>query len=196
MANTRPDEKITQASQETAQKVADVTARTARAAADAGERTARAGAEVLQRNAETVQQAWQTGSDMATRLTERSADQVARAFGISGEEAQQAAQMSTRNIAAIVQSSTVIAEGVQSISRECLEFARHRMESNISRLESLMRARTPQDLAVIQSDAVREGLEEFLQSTRRIAELSVHMADEAVRKMTDSVSLERPSRAA
>ncbi len=194
MANPRPDEKITQASQETAQKVADVTARTARAAADAGERTARAGAEVLQRNAETVQQAWQTGSDMATRLTEKSADQVARALGISGDEAQHAAQMSTRNIAAIVQSSTVIAEGVQSISREWLDFARHRMESNINRVETLMRVRTPQDLAVIQSDVVRESLEEFLQSTRRIAELSVHMADEAVRKMTENV--ERTSRAA
>jgi hypothetical protein len=194
MANPRADEKITQASQEAAQKVADATVRTARVTADVGERTARAGAEVLQRNAETVQQAWQSGSDIASRLTEKSADQMARAFGISGEEAQQAAQVSTRNIAAIVQSSTVLAEGVQSISREWLDFTRQRMESNISRLDALMRCRTPQELAVVQSEVVRESLEGFLQSTRRIAELSVQMADTAVRKMTENV--ERTSRAA
>jgi phasin family protein len=194
MANPRPDEKVTQASQETIQKVADAGTRTARTTADTSERAARAGAEVLARNAETVQQAWESGSDIASRLTERSADQMARALGISGEEAQRAAQLSSRNIAAIVQSGTVIAEGVQSISREWFEFTRERMEGTVGRLEALMRCRTPQELAVIQSDAVRENLEGFLQSTRRIAELSVRMADEAVRKITDNI--EQTSRAA
>ncbi len=189
--NPRPDEKITQVGHETAHKTTEETVRVARSAAAASERAARAGADVLQRNAETVQQVWQSGSDMATRLTERSADQVARVFGLSGEEAQQAAQQSTRNIEAIVQSSTVIAEGVQTISREWLDFVRHRMENNINRLESLMRCRSPQDLAVVQSDLVRDSLEGFLQSTRRIAEVSVRMADEAVRKMTDNVERSR-----
>ena len=37
-----------------------------------------------------------------------------------------------------------------------------------------------------QSDFVRDNLEDFVQSTRRIAEISMQMADEATRRMSDA----------
>jgi phasin family protein len=192
MANPRQDEKpAAQAGQDAARKATEEATRTARTIADAGEHAARAGADTMQRNAETVKQAWQSASDMATKLTERSADQLARVFGLSGDEAQHAAQQSSRNFGAIMQSSAALSHGAQNISREWFDFARKRMEENLNLLEALARCRTPQDVAAIQTNVVRENLEDLLQSTRRIADISMRAADEAVRKIADGGDRDR-----
>lgn len=181
MADPRPDAKtVTQNGQEAVRK-----------AADEGVRVTRAGAEAMQRNAKTVEDAWRSGSDLAMRITEQSADQFSRIFGLSGEEAQRAAQTSSRNLHALLQSSTLLAETAQNISREWFEFARARLEHNLSQIEALLRARTPQDLAALQSELLRDNLEGWLQSTRRIAELSARMSDEAARKIGDTVEQAR-----
>ena len=153
---------------------------------DTGANVARAGADMISRNTETVQQAWDSGSKITSKVTERSMDQFARAFGITGENAQHAAQQSSRNLETIVQSGTILASGMQNMLREWLDFARKRTEQNFSRFDTLLSCRTPQELLAAQSDMVRDNLEDFVQSTKRVADISVQMADEALRKMTDS----------
>jgi hypothetical protein len=175
-----------QAAQETTRKIAEETSRAARTAADAGAGAARASADMIQRNAETVQHAWESGSKMATGLAERTAERFARACGISGESAQQATEQSARNLESIVQSGTILAGGMQSISLELLNFARNRLEQNMHRVESLVNCRTPQEVLAVQSDLVRDSLEDFVQSTRHIAAISSQMAEEAVRRMNNS----------
>ena len=156
-------------------------------ASQAVQDAARAGTEILQLNAETVQKALQSSGEIAARLTERSADQFGRMFGISGEEAHKAAQKSSDNLKAIIQSSSVLAEVTQSVSREWANFTRERMEHNLNRFESLLRCRSPQDLAAVQSEFLRDNLESFLQCAGRIAEMSMQTADEATKRMTEAV---------
>jgi hypothetical protein len=182
--------------QNTTRKMADETSRAARTMADVSERAARAGADIVQRNAEAIQQAWQSGSELATRSTE----QFARALGVTGEEAQKARQRSLRNLDAIAQSNTTLAEAVQKISLECFEFARKRMAHNLDWFDAFMRCRTAQELAAVQSDFVRDNLEDLLQISRRMAEISIRMADQEVRNVTETLELapddmetERPS---
>jgi len=131
------------------------------------------------------------GGPLAARLTERSADQFGRVFGISGEEAHKAAQKSSDNIDAIIQSSSVLAEVTQSISREWVNLTREHMKQNFNRFDSLLRCRTPQDLAAVQSEFLRDNLESFLQCTRRIAEKSMQMAEEATKRTADAVDRAR-----
>jgi phasin family protein len=187
MANPRQAEKdMSYATQEATRKMAEETTRAARTAAEASASATRAGADMVARNTEVVEQAWQSGSEMASQLTERSMDQFARAFGISGEGAQQATQQSARNLESIVQSGTILAGGIQNISREWLAFMQKRMQQNLRRVDALASSRTPQELLAVQSELVRDHLEDFVQSARRVAELSVQMAEEAARKMTDT----------
>jgi hypothetical protein len=178
--------KIADEVHETSRRIADETSRAASTAADAGAGAARAGADMIQRNAETVQHAWESGSKMATNLAERSAERFARACGISGEAAQQATEQSSRNLESIMQSGTILAGGMQSISLELMNFARKRMEQCMHRVDALASCRTPQEVVAVQSDLIRDNLEDIIQSTRRIAEISTQMADEAVRRMNDS----------
>jgi hypothetical protein len=146
---------------------------------DVSERAARVETEILQRNAETVQEALQSSGEIAALLTERSADQFGRIFGISGEEAHKTAQRSSDNLDAIIQSSSVLAEVTQSISREWLHFTRECMEQNFKQFESLLRCRTPQDITAVQGEIMRDNLESFLQFARRIAKISMQAPDEA-----------------
>lgn len=171
---------------EESRKIAEETSRAARTAADAGAGAARAGADMIQRNAETAQHAWQSGSKMATELAGKTVDRFARACGITGEGAQQATEQSARNFESIVQSGTILAGGMQSISLELLNFARKRLEQSMHRVDALVNCRTPQEVLAVQSDLVRDSLEDFVQSTRHIAEISSQMAEEAVRRMNDS----------
>jgi hypothetical protein len=161
------------------QAVQDAARDIAQISTDVSECAARAGTEIFQRNAETVQEALQSTGEIAARLTETSADQFGRMFGISGEEAHKAAQKSSDNLEAIIQSSSVLAEVIQSISREWANFARERMERNLNRFESLLRCRTPQDVTAVQSEILRDNLESFLQCARRIAKISMQVPDEA-----------------
>ena len=177
---------MNEASKETARKLADETSRAARAAAEAGAGAARAGADMVQRNADSVQHAWVSGSKSAGQLIEQSMDRFARAFGIAGESTQQATQQSSRNLELIVQSGTILAGGMQTISRELFDFTRKRMEQNLQCSDALLRCRTPQEMLAAQSDFMRDNLEDFVQSTRRIAEISMQMADEATRRMSDA----------
>ena len=190
MLNPQADN-VTQAVQEAAREGAEQAGRIVQISTDVSERAARAGTEILQRNAETVQEALQSSAEIAARLTERSADQFGRVFGISGDEAHKAAQKSSDNLDAIIQSSSVLAEVTQSISREWVNFTRERMEQNFNRFESLLRCRTPQDVAALQSEFLRDTLESFLQYARRIAEKSMQMADEATKRAAEAVERTR-----
>jgi phasin family protein len=60
------------------------------------------------------------------------------------------------------------------------------MERAFEHMDKAMRSRTPQELAAIQTEAVRDNLEGILQSTKRIAELSQQTANEASRKLSES----------
>ncbi|MGZ8395214.1 MAG: phasin family protein [Rhodoplanes sp.] len=190
MLNPQTDN-VTQAVQEATREGVEQADRIVKISTDVSERAARAGTEILQRNAETVQEALQSSAEIAARLTEKSADQFSRVFGISGEEAHKAAQKSSDNIDAIIHSSSVLTEVSQSISREWVNFTRERMEQNLNRFDSLMRCRTPQDFAAVQSEFLRDNLESFLQCARRIAEKSIQMADEATKRTAEAVESAR-----
>ncbi|MGA7450018.1 MAG: phasin family protein [Rhodoplanes sp.] len=182
---------VTEAVQDATREDAEQVSRIMQISTDAGEHAARAGTEILQRNVETIQDALQSSAEIAARVAERSADQFGRVFGISVDEAHKAAQKSSDNLDVIIESSSVFAGVTQSISREWVNFIRERMEQNFNRFETLLRCRTPQDLAAVQSEFLRDNLESFLQCARRIAETSMQMADEATKRTAEAVERAR-----
>jgi phasin family protein len=55
---------------------------------------------------------------------------------------------------------------------------RHQIEKNMDRMNQLWNCRTPQDFAAVQTDMMRETVETVLESSRKIADMSVKMAEE------------------
>jgi hypothetical protein len=148
------------------------------AAVAAGDQTVRAGVELMQRNAETVQRAFQCGAKLAARFTELSADQFGRAFGISAENAEEAAQKSSHNVEAIVQSGAVLTEITQRLCEEWATVARARVDRGFERLDAFLHCRTPHDFTVLQSELLRDNMETFLGYARKAGEHSMRIAGE------------------
>jgi hypothetical protein len=169
------------------QSAAEQTTRVGQAAAEAREQMARVGADLLQQNAETLQNALRLGLEMATAVMGRSTDQLSRTLGLSGTEAQPATERSARNAATILHSSTAVAKGMSGMSQEYFAFVRHQIESTMNSMNELWGCRTPQDIAAVQSDFVRETVESALDSSRRMANMSLKAADDAAKHMAQNI---------
>jgi phasin family protein len=196
MANPRQEEPSTRVQQgksaeeavrRTEERTTEQTRRIGLAAAHAGEEIARVSAHMFQENAEMAQNTWRFGVDMATAMVGRSSDQLGRALGLSGDEAQQATERSARNAETILQSASAVTKGMNGISRECFELARRQFQNNMERMNELWRCRTPQDLAAVQTDLMREAFTGMLESGRRMADMSVRLADDAGKQMAQSM---------
>ena len=190
MANpsTREEKNIDQAAREASRRMSSEARQFTEAASGVGEGAVRASTELLHRNSEMVQQMWETGRNIASQLTDPSFNPLFRALGTSDTEAQKAIQQSARNIEAVLGTSTVMAQELQNISREWLEFTQSRCHQTLSTLNALGRCRTPQDAVAVQSELLRDSLEHLLQSARRTAEVSARMADSATRKLSENLT--------
>ena len=155
----------------------------AEAARIATNEAAQASAEIAQSNAETVRQIVQSGLNVATQAAERSVEQFTRAFSLSGERAEETAQQSSRNIKAIAECNAVLAQGFKDISREWASLTQDRLQRNLDGFNALLRSRSWPDLVAAQSSLARDNLELLVTNTRRLAELSIEVANEAAEKI-------------
>jgi hypothetical protein len=187
-------EEIRRNAEEATQRNSETAGQIGRSALDASERATHSGAEMMQHNAEVIRRMWQSSLDVFSRMGGRPAEDFARLFGMSGEDVRSANEQSSRNVDAIVESSAVLTQGLDGISREWFDFARKRIEHNLQRFNDLARCRSPQQFAAVNSDILRDNIEDLLHSSRRVAEMSAQLAEHAVGKITEN--LERTRRAA
>jgi phasin family protein len=144
---------------------------------------ARAGADLLQQNAQTLQNAMRFGLEMTRDIMGRSTDQLSHAFGLSGDEAQRAAEKSAHNAATVLHSCTGMAKGMTDVSQEYFTFLRRHIESYMDRANGMWRCRTPQDVVAVQSEFLRKIMENALESSRRMADMSLKAADDSTKRM-------------
>lgn len=184
MANPRQIERDVN---EVSRKAADQAAQTSRAMSEAAERAGRAASAALQRNTETLSNTWRSSSEAASRIAERSMEQFANLFGLTGDNARQSIENSSNSVQALIESSTVLASGMQNVSGEWIRFCANRVEENLKSFEELMSCRTIHDCFALQTRMARDNVEACLQSARRTSELSTKLADDAVKQMSGAV---------
>jgi hypothetical protein len=143
------------------------------------ERAAQANANVIANQAEILRHVWQTSADIASSVTARSADQLARTLGGGGDEAEKTTGQAARNIAALIQSASVVADAARAISTEVIDLVRHSTERSIDHIGAMTRCLSPEDLVTSQTDAMRDNVELLMDSSRRIAEIALRTAEES-----------------
>ena len=181
-------------------KAADEAARTARTVTDeaarVGEQTARAGADIANRSTETARDTFQSGLNTANETFQRLSDQVTQVLGFNGPQAEELARRSSQNIQAVSQAGSVLARGAQEVSREVIQLVQDRVQKNVEAVSRLAGTRSVQDFVAVQSDLVRDGLSQVIDTNKRIAELSVRVAEEAARAIQAQGSAHQGRRAA
>ena len=174
---------------EAGRNAADEATRVARViteeATNAGEQAVRASADAARQSAETVQDAVRTGLNTATQTFQQVTEQFTRAFGFAQPQSQELARKSSQNLEAVTQATAVLAQGAQEISREWLGSAQERLQKNIDGLNALARCRSVQDFVAVQTDLVRDNLQQVIDTSRRLSEVSVRVAEDATRTIQD-----------
>ena len=160
--------------------------------------TVQAGAEGAQVMARTMQEAVQTSLSTASELARLSTDQAMQLFNTRKGDTRSLGDETSRNLQALAQSGTELARGVQDVSREWFELSQKRLLKNLDGLSSLAQCRSVPDFMAVQTSLIRDNLEQTLDNSRRMAELTRQLADEASRIVTaqSEKALQRVSRAA
>jgi phasin family protein len=73
---------------------------------------------------------------------------------------------------------------LQDVSREIADRSQKRLQRNLDGLQALARCRSMTDLIEAQTSLLRDNLEQTVENSRRIAELTIQMAEEATRTVT------------
>ena len=118
-------------------------------------------------------------------------DQFTQVLGFSGPQSEELTRRSSENVQVLTEASTVIAKGTQELSREWLDFAQDRHAKNIDGIKRLAGCRSVQDLIAVQSDLLRDSLQELINTNKRVAELSVRLANEAAQRFQTQASASR-----
>jgi hypothetical protein len=163
-------------------------------AAEAVVTTAWAAPRATQQAATAAQEVVRSGVSTAADVVQRTTDQVTQTFDAARQRTQHLTERATQNLQAVAQSSAILARGAQDASGECLAMVQERMQKNLDGVNALVRCRTLPEFLAVQSSLIRENLELSLTNSRRIAELSARVTDNATR--TATAQIERSARRA
>lgn len=166
-------------------------------------RRTREQAESVQRVTEDVADTMKAGVESAQTMAQAMQDAVANSFGAFSElarrstaqalplmgrpvegEAQGLTEEAAHNLRAIAQSGTALARGLQDVSREVVARSQQRLQRNLDGLHALARCRSMSDFVEVQSSLLRDNLEQTMENSRRLAELTLQMTDEATKTVT------------
>ncbi|WP_245310108.1 phasin family protein, partial [Bradyrhizobium jicamae] len=117
--------------------------------------------------------------------------QFGRALGLSGDGVQQATERSARNAQTVLYTGTAAAKVMEGMSREYFQMVQRQVEKNMNHMNELWACRTAQDFAAVQSDMVRETVETALECSRRIADMSLKMAEDTGKQIKQSTEENR-----
>jgi hypothetical protein len=129
--------------------------------------------------AETGKKILQDGVETVSTHAREATDRITRTLGFSGQDSERLARQSKQNMEAVTRCGTVLTHAFQEASRNWFELAQKQWHRNLDGMNKLARSTSVQEFTSIQSELVREGLQEMVQDSRGIAETSLRAVVDA-----------------
>jgi hypothetical protein len=190
-----PPSKNGQAAADAARSAVDTSTRTLEADAQQREqvrpmamatiREDKANSEIMRTQIETAQQAVRSSLEAGMRGLEGLTQNWTRAFGAPGANTALAEQ-SAQNLRAVSQASSALARGAQDASRVWLELTQRAMRTNLEAFSRFAGCRSVQEVVALQSNLVRDNLQQAIESGEAIAVASSSAIREATRAIQQS----------
>jgi len=132
---------------------------------------------LARRTAETVRENARSSLDTAAQGFQSLTEQFTNLTGL--REAEELARRSFENLQAVSDSSSVLARGIQEASQVWFALAQERLTKSVEGFSRLARCRSPQDFIAMQSELARDAMQQAVETSRRIGQVSMRVADEA-----------------
>jgi hypothetical protein len=176
---TEPANPAAVAEQTTVGEAPDVTHSVIEEAAQGSERAACASADGLRHATETARDTFQASLNPETQSFQPITNQVTQVLGLNGSDPEDQARRASQNLQAVTQASTVLARGFQEASNEVFRSVQNRLTKNMDGLNRMAGCRSVRAFVAAQSELMRDNVQLMIDTNRRIAALSVRIADEA-----------------
>jgi hypothetical protein len=126
-------------------------------------------------------------ADATRQMTGQMAGQVVEQLGqmsaMQDKASKELAGRTQQNLGVMIQTGIKLSDGYQSIMREWADYIRNAMQCNIDGINSIMRARTPQDLMAVQSELLNAEVRVMLNSGVKISEVTLRVARDAAQSI-------------
>jgi hypothetical protein len=123
--------------------------------------------------------------DASREMSERADEQLARILALRDKTFKELIGRTQRNLSVMIQTGIRLADGYQSIMREWADYTRNAMQCNIVGMNSIMRARAPQDFVAAQSELLNAEVQVMLNSGVRISEATLQVARDAAQNIAE-----------
>jgi hypothetical protein len=168
-----------QAGGEAVRNAMEATGNEARKTVDAAEQNLQQAADTMRG---TVERSVETVDDAAGAAREASGETLASINQMSAFQDRVYRDVTDRtqqNLGVMMRTGIKLADGFQAVLREWADYTRNAMQCNIDGMNSILRARSPQDLLAAQSELLNQEIRLMLTSSIKIAEATARAANEA-----------------
>lgn len=128
---------------------------------------------ILKANNETVTKQY----EQAVAITKEHLDKASKAAFQSYDEV---IAFNKANVEAVVQSGTIAAQGLGTLTRRLLDVGSSQLESNLATAKKLAGVTTPRELFELQADYVRQSFDQVLAESAKVTELGTKVANDAL----------------
>jgi|GEM_PF-3367672 len=98
------------------------------------------------------------------------------------------ASLGKDNIDACVKSGTVVAKGMEEVSKELIGFARSCLDANVKATQALMTVHSLKEVMDLQADFTRKSIDSWMAESAKLGDLSVKLANEAIEPIQGRVT--------
>ncbi|WP_207476250.1 phasin family protein [Arenibaculum pallidiluteum] len=151
--------------------------------ADASRTAAGAAGQTAERASAATRDITTKAAETTGRVTEEAAQRFGQFFSASARVSEEAAQRTQQTVDALLQTSSVVGEGMQAIMREWVNYAQGAMQRQADAVNEILKVRSVQDLLAIQTERVRREMEQLLDTSTRISEQAAKASSEAYGKL-------------
>ena len=166
-----------------AEKGAEAATRTAEHSAEVTRDVAEKGAQAFRSTTETASKMTSDAAEATKKVTDQATQQFGRVFNLQAKASEEVANRTQQNLDVLLQTSSLLAEGFQSVLREWLNYTQSAVQRNIDGMNTIMRARTMQDLLAAQSDLLNAEVQLLLNSSVKVSEVTARVANDAAQKI-------------
>lgn len=135
--------------------------------------------------AQTIAQAMQEAiANSFSAFSELARHSTGRVMQAASPETGSTPDIAGGGLLPMAQPGAALARGLQDVSREMFDRSQKRLQRNLDGLQALARCRSMTDLMEVQSTLLRDNLEQSVENSRRLAELTMQMTEEAAKTVT------------